>query len=142
MPPADPATGEATEPSCPPPGSPRAPPSAGRPRSTRPTRLLPATGTGTDDQTLTRAALVGSVALLRSAVEGVEAAGAGTRRRRGRRSPRAAGTATTPSSCGRPGRARLDSLVLDTGGDHVHLFLAPDGDPDSVPMEFRDHPDE
>ena len=36
------------------------------------------------------------------------------------------------------GAVRLDGLVLDAGGEHTHLFLAADGDPDSVPLEFRE----
>jgi hypothetical protein len=36
------------------------------------------------------------------------------------------------------GAAQLDTLTLSSDGRHVHLFLAPSGDPDDVPAEFRE----
>jgi hypothetical protein len=29
-------------------------------------------------------------------------------------------------------------VVVEAGREHVHLFLSPDGDPDAVPLEFRE----
>lgn len=36
------------------------------------------------------------------------------------------------------GAAQLDTLAVESGDAHVHLFLAPDGNPDAVPAEFRE----
>ncbi|WP_380164044.1 hypothetical protein [Jannaschia sp. R86511] len=101
--------------------------------------LLAATGQGTDDHGVTRAALIGSLDLLGVAVETAAAV------------PDDADDAAAAEALARVGRdrdaavelwqagaARLDTLVVETGGEHVHLFLAPDGNPESVPLEFRE----
>ena len=36
------------------------------------------------------------------------------------------------------GAAQLDTLSIESGGDHRHVFLAVNGDPDAVPLEFHD----
>ncbi|WP_336922019.1 hypothetical protein [Aquipuribacter sp. SD81] len=97
---------------------------------------LAATGTGADDQGVTRAALLGGVQLLQNAVahleeqDGAEALEAAARDR------------DRAVELWQAGALRLDSLVVEAGGEHIHLFLPPDGDPDSVPPEFRDPHDE
>ena len=102
---------------------------------------LSATGTGSDDHTLTRAGLLASVTLLRSAVDAASVA-----------DPASAAAPAAAEALARDrdeavvlweaAAARLDTLVLAGGGEHVHLFLAPDGDPDAVPEEFREHPED
>lgn len=93
---------------------------------------------GTSEHTVTRAALLGAVDLLDTALRDLATA-----------STSAADDPSAPT--GRrdaavelwlAGAAQLDSLMIGSGGDHVHLFLTPDGDPRSVPREFADHPDE
>ncbi|MFC5379802.1 hypothetical protein [Aquipuribacter nitratireducens] len=92
---------------------------------------LEATGRGTDDQALTRQAFIGAVELLDDAVtaagdaDGEDRAATLTAQR------------TSAVDLWLAAAARLDGLALDAGGEHVHLFLAEDGDRDSVPLEFR-----
>ncbi|MFW7415879.1 hypothetical protein [Demequina sp. SO4-18] len=103
---------------------------------------LSATGQGTDDQAVTRAAFLGSVALLRSAVEDVAAAQTSEAGRQQDLLADVGRDRLEAVSLWQAGGARLDSLVLESGGDHIHLFLDPSGDPDSVPEEFRNHSDD
>lgn len=95
---------------------------------------LDSTGEGTDDQAVTRAALLGGVELLQVAVE---------RAADGADVAQVSRDRSAAVRLWQAGATRLDSLVIATGGDHIHLFLAEDGDPESVPGEFRDlHEDE
>ncbi|MFW2513469.1 hypothetical protein ACNI3K_06795 [Demequina sp. SO4-13] len=103
---------------------------------------LSATGQGNDDQAVTRAAFLGSVALLRSAVEDVAAAQASEPGRQQDLLADVGRDRLEAVSLWQAGGARLDSLVLETGGDHIHLFLDPSGDPDAVPEEFQNHADD
>lgn len=95
---------------------------------------LDATGSGSDDQAVTRAALLGGVELLRVAVE---------RAADGSPAEVVARDRSAAVALWQAGATRLDSLVIATGGEHIHLFLAEDGDPGSVPQEFQElHEDE
>lgn len=98
---------------------------------------LEATGEGADDHGVTRAALLGSLDLLGNAVETAGTLPAdGTDR--GAAVARVARDRDAAVRLWQAGAARLDTLVVAAGGEHIHLFLAPDGDPDAVPEEFRE----
>jgi hypothetical protein len=98
---------------------------------------LTAVPEGTSEHTVTRAAFLGAVDLLDAALRDLAAGGAWS-----------ADDAST--TAGRRDAAvelwlagaQLDSLMIGNSGHHVHLFLASDGDPASVPREFADHVDE
>lgn len=97
---------------------------------------LLATGEGSDDHGVTRAALVGSLELLAVAVEDARVlTGPGTEQEQVLADLDRDREAAV--RLWQAGAARLDSLVVAAGGEHVHLFLAPDGDPASVPQEFQ-----
>ncbi|MFC3689050.1 hypothetical protein ACFQL5_10900 [Aquipuribacter hungaricus] len=102
---------------------------------------LGGTAEGDEDQTVTRGALLGAVGLLRSAVEGTAGLPAEAGPARQEQLARVARDRDAGVALWQAGATRLDGLVLDAGGEHTHLFLAPDGDPRSVPREFQE-PDE
>ncbi|WP_340295059.1 hypothetical protein, partial [Aquipuribacter hungaricus] len=85
--------------------------------------------------------LLGAVGLLRSAVEGTAGLPAEAGPARQEQLARVARDRDAGVALWQAGATRLDGLVLDAGGEHTHLFLAPDGDPRSVPREFQE-PDE
>lgn len=103
---------------------------------------LGATGQGADDHGVTRAALIGSLDLLAVAVEaaaelppGGDAPAGGTEQDVVARVARERDAAV---ELWQAGATRLDTLVVAAGGEHVHLFVAPDGNPESLPREFQE----
>ena len=93
---------------------------------------------GTSEQTVVREAFIGAAHLLRSAAADYEHLGDGPA---GERESRAATIIERRDAAVRlwqSGAAQLDTLTVGSGGGHVHLFLAPDGDPDAVPLEFQE----
>ncbi|KAE8763244.1 hypothetical protein [Georgenia thermotolerans] len=90
---------------------------------------------GTSEHTVTRAAFLGAVDLLDAALRDLMTASSATADGPG--TP--AGRRDAAVELWLAGAAQLDSLMIGSSGDHVHLFLTPDGDPRSVPREFADH---
>lgn len=106
------------------------------------TAALGSVGEGTSEQTVVREAFVGAAHLLQAAAAEYEhllsvpadeprppAATVGERRDAAVRLWQA-------------GAAQLDTLTIESGDGHVHLFLAPNGDPGAVPEEFREPEDQ
>lgn len=102
---------------------------------------LTSTGQGDDDHGVTRAALVGSLDLLGHAARTAADLPADGPAREAAL-VQVARDRDAAVELWQAGAARLDTLVVTGGGEHVHLFLAPDGDPDSVPQEFQEHTDD
>ena len=99
---------------------------------------LTAVPEGTSEHTVTRAAFLGAVDLLDAALRDLATASASTAD--GPSTP--AGRRDAAVELWLAGAAQLDSLMIGSSGDHVHLFLTPDGDPRSIPREFADHQEE
>lgn len=99
---------------------------------------LEAVHEGTSEQTVTREALLGAAGLLQSAADAYEHV---LQAPAGERDVLAATVADRREKAVRlwqAGAAQLDTLTVGSGGGHVHVFLAPDGDPDAVPEEFQE----
>lgn len=102
------------------------------------TTALETVGEGTSEQTIAREAFIGAARLLDSASAGYELVLAAPAVEQ---EPLAATVAERRDAAVRlwqAGAAQLDTLTIDSGEGHVHLFLAPNGDPDAVPLEFRE----
>lgn len=102
---------------------------------------LEAVPEGTSEQVVTRGALIGAVDLLAAAVTGWQDAATAPADERPGVVAEVAERRDAAVRLWQAGAAQLDVLTVAAQGEHVHLFLAPDGDPDSVPEEFRE-PDE
>lgn len=105
------------------------------------TSALEAVEEGASEQAVARGAFVGAAQLLQSAADGYEDL---LNAPVGDREAFAATVAERRDAAVRlwqAGAAQLDTLTVGSGGGHVHLFLTPDGDPDSVPTEFREPED-
>lgn len=96
---------------------------------------LTAVPEGTSEHTVTRAAFLGAVDLLDAALRDLTTAGAGAAD--GPSSP--AGRRDAAVRLWLAGASQLDGLMIGSSGRHVHLFLTPDGDPDSIPREFAEY---
>lgn len=99
---------------------------------------LEAVEEGASEQAVTREAFIGAAHLLQSAAGGYAHLLGAPAAERG---PLAATVADRRDAAVRlwqAGAAQLDTLTVGSGGGHVHLFLAPDGDPDAVPQEFQE----
>ncbi|TLM73723.1 hypothetical protein [Pseudarthrobacter sp. NamB4] len=100
--------------------------------------VLEAVEEGASEQAVTREAFIGAAHLLQSAAGGY---GQLLNAPAAERELLAATVAERRDAAVRlwqAGAAQLDSLTVGSGGGHVHLFLAPDGDPDAVPQEFQE----
>lgn len=104
----------------------------------RAAEVLAAVGEGTSDLTVTREALRGAATMLGDAAtdyaSALQAAG-------GDRAAAAEELSVRRDDAVRlwqAGATELDTVVVEAGQDHVHLFLDPSGDPDAVPLEFRE----
>lgn len=93
---------------------------------------------GTSEQTVVREAFVGAAQLLDSAASGYEAFLAASPDEQGALAATVAERRDAAVRLWQAGAAQLDTLTIDSGSGHVHLFLAPSGDPDDVPAEFRE----
>jgi len=98
---------------------------------------LAAVPEGTSEHTVTRAAFLGAVDLLDAALRDLGTPSTATADRSGAPADRRDAAVELWLA----GAAQLDSLMIGSGGGHVHLFLTPDGDPRSVPAEFAGHED-
>lgn len=102
------------------------------------TTALESVEDGTGEQTIVREAFIGAAHLLQSAAADyarLVSAPAGERQ------AHAATVLEQRDAAVRlwqSGAAQLDTLTVGSGDGHVHLFLAPDGNPDAVPLEFRE----
>lgn len=100
---------------------------------------LAGTGQGADDHGVTRAALIGSLDLLAVAVEAAaELPSGGAEPVDQDVLARVARDRDAAVELWQAGATRLDTLVVAGGGEHVHLFVAPDGNPESLPQEFQE----
>lgn len=103
---------------------------------------LAGTGQGTDDHGVTRAALIGSLDLLAVAVEAAAELPPGEDGPVGGPEQDAVARVARDRDAAvdlwQAGATRLDTLVVAAGGEHVHLFVAPDGNPESLPQEFQE----
>ncbi len=99
---------------------------------------LSAVPEGTTEHTVTRGALLGAVELLRSAAADYAATAQLPAAQRAAALTDVAARRAAAVALWQAGAGQLDTLVVAAGEEHVHLFLAPDGDPDSVPAEFSE----
>lgn len=93
---------------------------------------------GTSEQTVALAAFIGATELLESAAASYGQLLAGPAEQH---EPLAATVAERREAAVRlwqAGAAQLDTLTIESGGGHVHVFLAPNGNPDDVPAEYRE----
>ena len=93
---------------------------------------------GTSDQSVAKGAFVGAAQLLLTAVEDYNRLPSSPAEDRNLLLGSVAERRDAAVRLWQAGAAQLDTLTIDSGGDHMHVFLAPDGDPDAVPMEFHD----
>ncbi|MGJ7442442.1 hypothetical protein [Aquipuribacter sp. MA13-6] len=99
---------------------------------------LTATGQGADDHGVTRAALIGALDLLAVAVEAASELPPGGTEPDQDVLARVARDRDAAVDLWQAGATRLDTLVVVGGGEHIHLFVAPDGNPESLPQEFQE----
>ena len=93
---------------------------------------------GTSEHNVTRGALLGAVELLRGAAADYAATAQLPAAARPAALAAVAERRDAAVAVWQAGAGQLDTLVVEAGEEHVHLFLAPDGDPDSVPLEFQE----
>lgn len=99
---------------------------------------LEAVGEGTSEQTVAREAFIGAAHLLEAATSEYEHLSAGPAGDRAASAETVIARRDAAVRLWQSGAGQLDTLTVGSGGGHVHLFLAPDGDPDAVPQEFRE----
>ncbi len=102
---------------------------------------LDAVGEGTSEQTVAREAFVGAAHLLESAVADYGHLLNAPHEERESYAETVIERRDAAVRLWQSGAAQLDTLTVESGGGHVHLFLAPDGDPDAVPLEFQEPDD-
>ncbi len=102
---------------------------------------LDAVGEGTSEQTVAREAFVGAAYLLESAVADYGHLLNAPHEERESYAETVIERRDAAVRLWQSGAAQLDTLTVESGGGHVHLFLAPDGDPDAVPLEFQEPDD-
>lgn len=93
---------------------------------------------GTSEQTVAREAFIGAAHLLHSAAADYEHLANGPASEREAHAATVIERRDAAVRLWQSGAAQLDTLTVGSGDGHVHLFLAPDGDPDAVPLEFRE----
>lgn len=93
---------------------------------------------GTSDQTVVRESFIGAAQLLHAATDGYKQLLTVHPGEREALTATVGGQRDAAVRLWQAGAAQLDTLTVGSGGGHVHLFLAPDGDPDAVPLEFRE----
>ncbi|MDF9279039.1 hypothetical protein P4U43_14720 [Arthrobacter sp. EH-1B-1] len=93
---------------------------------------------GTSEQTVAREAFIGAAQLLLSTAAHYEQLLIAPAEERVALTVTVAEQHDAAVRLWQAGAAQLDTLAVESGGSHVHLFLAPDGDPDAVPAEFRE----
>lgn len=93
---------------------------------------------GTSEQTVAREAFIGAAHLLQAATEGYKQLLTEPAAEREALTVTVSGQREAAVRLWQAGAAQLDTLTVGSGGGHVHLFLAPNGDPDAVPLEFRE----
>lgn len=96
---------------------------------------------GTSEQTVAREAFVGAVELLQSAADAYQDFLSAPVDEQAVLAATVAERRDAAVRLWQAGAAQLDTLTVGSGVGHVHLFLTPDGDPDSVPAEFREPED-
>lgn len=99
---------------------------------------LEAVPEGTSEQTVTRAAFLGAANLLQSAAAGYQHLLDAPEDKRGLLTAAVADQREAAVDLWQAGAAQLDTLTVEAGGEHIHVFLAPDGDPAAVPQEFQE----
>lgn len=93
---------------------------------------------GTSEQTAIREAFIGAAELLAAAAASYDHASTAPADERKALLATVAQRRDAAVALWQAGAAQLDTLTIESGSGHVHLFLAPDGDPDAVPEEFRE----
>lgn len=99
---------------------------------------LEAVKDGTSEQTVTREALIGAAELLQSAAAGYEQSLTAPADQRDALAVTVAKQREAAVRLWQAGAGQLDTLTVGSGGGHVHLFLALNGDPEAVPEEFQE----
>ncbi|MFC7848659.1 hypothetical protein ACFUTU_09305 [Arthrobacter sp. NPDC057388] len=102
------------------------------------TSALEAVEEGTSEQTLAREALIGAAELLESAAAGYDQLLSAPADGREVITATVAQRRDAAVRLWQAGAAQLDTLTVGSGGGHVHVFLAPNGDPEAVPQEFQE----
>jgi hypothetical protein len=93
---------------------------------------------GTSEQTVAREAFIGAAHLLDSAASGYGDYLAASPEEQTALAATVAERRDAAVRLWQAGAAQLDTLTIASDRGHVHLFLAPSGDPDDVPAEFRE----
>lgn len=93
---------------------------------------------GTSEQTVAREAFVGAASLLQWAVADYEHLLIAPAEERKAHAATVVERRDAAVRLWQAGAAQLDTLTVESGGGHVHLFLALNGDPDAVPLEFQE----
>ncbi|TLM83876.1 hypothetical protein FDW83_07765 [Pseudarthrobacter sp. NamE2] len=99
---------------------------------------LEAVPEGTSEQTVTRAAFLGAANLLQSAAASYHHLLDAPADQHGLLTAAVADQREAAVHLWQAGAAQLDTLTVEAGGEHIHVFLAPDGDPAAVPQEFQE----
>jgi hypothetical protein len=99
---------------------------------------LEAVKDGTSEQTVTREALIGAAELLQSATAGYKQSITAPADQRDAFAVTVAKRREAAVRLWQAGAGQLDTLTVGSGGGHVHVFLAINGDPEAVPEEFQE----
>jgi hypothetical protein len=99
---------------------------------------LEAVKDGTSEQTVTREALIGAAELLQSATAGYKQSLTAPADQRDAFAVTVAKRREAAVRLWQAGAGQLDTLTVGSGGGHVHVFLAINGDPEAVPEEFQE----
>ncbi|MDQ0871141.1 hypothetical protein QFZ70_003614 [Arthrobacter sp. V1I9] len=99
---------------------------------------LEAVKDGTSEQTVTREALLGAAELLQSAAAGYEHSLTAPADQRDALAVTVGKRREAAVRLWQAGAGQLDTLTVKSGGAHVHVFLALNGDPEAVPEEFQE----
>ena len=102
------------------------------------TSALEAVEEGTSEQTVTRGAFIGAAELLQSAAADYGHLMSVPADQREALAETVAERRDAAVRLWQAGAAQLDTLTVESGEGHVHVFLAPDGDPDAIPEEFQE----
>lgn len=93
---------------------------------------------GTSELTVARAAFIGATELLETAAASYGQLLAGPVDQQESLALTVAERREAAVRLWQAGAAQLDTLTIESGGGHVHVFLAPNGNPDDIPAEYQE----